>query len=207
MFRVLAMHPLPRFVASWLSLASCAFAAEAFVRPVVSYVKPSGDGYSSSTAIGLAAGVYLGAQSEHEINLEFAYTKWDLHESYGGPLHLEGEEKFLPVLVNYRYYVRDDTAALKATRFYLGPCVGMTRTKLDFTFTGSGVRFASNDSDWVFTYGGSTGFVTKLGGRFELDLGYRYLRLDQSDYSAPGTTLKGKNSSAHVFSAGVGFRF
>lgn len=186
-----------------MTLANHGLAAEAFIRPTISYVEPATDGFKSATGYGVAGGLNFGSGGNHEVSIEWDYVKWDFHYAVLPGVDLALYEKFMPVMVNYRYYVAG-TEELKNVRFYIGPSAGMTRSEFGGTLSGVG---STSDSKWTFSWGGSVGFVVKLAKRVDLDIGYRYIKIQGGTYHFEGLPLRFADSHANVFYGGIGFRF
>jgi opacity protein-like surface antigen len=191
-------------VAAAMALANHGLAAEAFIRPTIFYVEPATDGFKSATGYGVAGGVCFGSGENHEVSIEWDYVKWDFHLTVSPGVDLASwYEKFMPVMVNYRYYVAG-TEELKNVRFYIGPSAGMTRSEFGGTLSGVG---STSDSKWTFSWGGSVGFVVKLAKRVDLDIGYRYIKIQGGTYHFEGLPVRFEDSHANVFYGGIGIRF
>ena len=181
-----------------------AHAAESYLRPIISNVSPSTEGYSNAVAGGLSAGFYWGPRGQHEINYEWGYTYWDSK----GVLSNMGyaiRETFMPHLINYRFNLR--LSESNNYSWYLGPSLGFTNNKVTIEATSGSQRVSFSQADWSFTFGGTTGINLRLTDRIDLDLGYRYLSVKGAKYTVSGVTFESQNAHANIVYAGIGFRF
>jgi len=177
--------------------------AETFVRPVAYYVHPTAEGYDDNGAAGLAVGRSFGAQSEHELSFEIAYTRWtDEFSGYGAKV--SGNENYLPLLANYRFYAGSKQDKVRA---YVGPSLGFTRAWVDIHGVASGQSFSISSGDWAFTYSGVVGAVVRLTDKLNLDFGYRYLAAEKTTYSAFGYSIEAEGAKAHMGYAALSCRF
>jgi opacity protein-like surface antigen len=210
-------------VVAAMALANHGLAAEAFIRPLISYVDPATDefvvvlqgigsfplgNFKSKTSYGISSGVYFGSSGNHEVSIELGYVKWDFRPAVLPGVDLALYEKFMPVMANYRYHVAG-TEELKNVRFYIGPSIGFSKTEIGGSLTTPGGSGSDSDSNWSLSWGGSAGFVVKLAKRVDLDIGYRYIKIRGDTYrgGVTGITVVTEDSHANVFYGGIGFRF
>jgi opacity protein-like surface antigen len=177
--------------------------AEGFVRPLVEFISPETDGYSTRAGVGAVVGSQFGKQEEHELSFEAAGTQWNTARvSSVGAVALQ--ERFVTCLLNYRYHFGPATAPV---RFYAGPSLGYTNNDVSGAVTGAHGVTAGRESIWNLTWSGSAGLTFKLSEKIELDVGYRFLHVQPRDTTLAGYAFKGEAVKAHVVYAGVGFRF
>ncbi len=177
--------------------------AETFVRSVAYYVHPTAEGYDDNGAAGLAVGRSFGAQAEHELSFELAYTRWT--ESFSGyGAAVSGSEHYLPLLANYRFYTgsKQDKA-----RFFAGPSIGFTRAWVDIHGVSGSQSFSINSVDWAFTWSGVAGVSIRLTEKLNLDFGYRYLAAEKTTYSAFGYSIETEGAKAHMGYAALSCKF
>lgn len=180
--------------------------AQWFARAMITRVDPSWEGYSGATGAGITGGRFFGARQQHEVSLDVSSAKWEADEFDSG-LRLKGDETHTPVLLNYRYHVTGSDE-FRNVQFYLGPCVGYTRSKVDFTITGLETGPVQlEDSDWVFSWGGNAGFLVTLTRNLELEVGYRYLKLSDASYSFLDTSIEADSAHFNIYYAGLSVRF
>ncbi len=208
------MHQLKRILAlaAFCAVSFAGLHAQAFVRPLVGLVEPRDSDASSGTYLGLVSGYYWrGADSSvtKEVSVEFGRAKWDYDTtilSYG----VHGEESYVPVVLNLRAHVDiPEELQIPGFRFYIGPSIGTSYAKYEVSIKDSGgsTLFADDDSNWVFTYGASAGFVVPIYKAIDLDIGYRFIHLDGDDVEIAGQNMSISSSSVHVLYMGIGYRF
>lgn len=187
----------------------CAFNLNAhaqwFVRSDITRLDISWEGYSNATGVSVTAGRTFGSRGQHELSLQLDYAKWKFNDT-DGYVTVGGSDKYTPTLLNYRYHVWG-TDQFKNVQFYMGPAVGFTYEKVDYNLTGSGVRLSGDDSDWLFTWSGSAGFLIPVTRQVEIDLGYRYLHFEGGEFTIAGSRISTGSAHAHVFYGGVGVKF
>lgn len=186
----------------------CSATAGGFIRPIIGVADPSVEGYSSSTTYGVCAGYYwAGSESRFtkEASLELGYTKWTTRGDVEG-YDFRASEKYMPVMLNLRVHVGLEPS-LSKVRFYFGPSLGLTQSKGSLHVDDGEDFFAAHVSDWSFCWGGTAGFVFQLTDKVDLDLGFRLLRLDGSDFSIDGETYASDSSNTKIWYAGLGYRF
>ena len=183
---------------------STVHAAESYLRAIISNVSPSTEGYSSAVAGGVSVGFYWGSKGQHEINYEWGYTHWDSEGMFSN-MRYAMRETFMPHLINYRFNLR--LSESNNYSWYFGPSLGFTNSKVELEGASGSQRVSFSQTDWSFTFGGTTGINLRLTDRIDLDLGYRYLSLKGAKYTASGVTLETKNAHASIVYAGIGFRF
>lgn len=199
------MTKLPQIVLfSFLTVLSSQ-AAETFIKPLVSYVAPSTEGYSDAGAVGFAAGTRIGGNNEHEFSFETHYAQWDAKFRSPG-LNADGTQRFVPNLVGYK--IRGNGInTLENVTFYIGPNVGATYIQTEGKASGV-ISGRDSHSAWVLTYGGSAGFIINLSKRLELDIGYRFLRMEaQDDFNLGPFLVRSEAANVSVVSAGLGIKF
>jgi opacity protein-like surface antigen len=189
-----------------LAAVQSAVAQEFFVRPTLSYVSSSIDGYDSCVTPGVSAGLYFGGKSQHEVSVNTLFPKFTFDYTYQG-VREYGNEKFLPLLLDYKYHAVGIDPYAKNVDFYFGGSAGFARSELDILATNGFTTISGTDRDWVFSYGGSAGFIIKLAKHFDVDLGYRFLGLTKEKFTIANIPLTGEDSHAHVIYAGIGYRF
>jgi len=177
--------------------------ADSFLRPIVSFDSPTTDGFKDTVGYGFVAGTYLGENRTHELSFEFHYNDWDYSSSYAG-YSVKGSERNMPYLLNYRYHFG---AGTDKARFYVGPSLGFTKTRLNVDATLSDAILRVESSDWAFSWGGSAGVLINLTDQTDLDLGYRYLNTDGRNVTVTGTTVHIDDRKTHMLYAGLNIRF
>lgn len=200
--RIVAAAAAALFVAS-VSLA------EGFVRPIIGIADPSIEGYSSATTIGICGGYYwAGSESSitKEASLELGYTKWTYNESVMG-YNMHASEKYLPIMVNLRAHFALP-GGLKNVRWYIGPSGGIAQSRGSIRLSGGEIgTYSVSATDWTFCFGGTTGFVFQVSPRFDIDLGFRLLRLQGPDFEIEGESIEIDDSTTKIWYAGIGYRF
>ncbi len=187
-------------IATCIAIGTCAYAQEGFIRPELSYNFASlsvsnnpGIGLKDTVGYGVAGGASFGAQNEHEVGLSVGIVDFTPTISAAGS-RLTGKLKTVPVLANYRYYFG---AKADSMRFYLAPSVGYSNVKIDWTATGPGGTAVISKSGTDFTWGAGLGVFFKVADKVDLDLGYRYQEVKETDAKV----------KIGVLFAGVNFRF
>lgn len=206
------MKTAPAFRALAVSLLGLGLAtaglAETFVRPIIGIADPSTDGYSSATTGGLCAGYYWhgeNASVTKEASLELGYTRW----TYRGDLEgysVRAKEEYLPVLLNLRAHFPMGQN-LDRVRFYFGPSLGLAQARGSAKVKVGSTTYSGSATDWAFCYGGTAGFVFQLSDKVDLDLGFRLLRLEGSDFDVGGSHFEGEASTTKIWYAGLGYRY
>lgn len=190
----------PLLIATCLAISPCAYAQEGFIRPELSYnfadlSVSSNPGVDLKDAVGygVAGGARFGAQNEHEISLSVGILDFSTTSSDPAAA-ISGKIKTVPILANYRYYFG---AKADSMRCYLAPSAGYSDVKVDTTVTvgNNTARFSSSGTD--FTWGAGLGLLFKVADKVDMDLGYRYQEVKESD---------GKLKVNTVY-AGINFRF
>jgi opacity protein-like surface antigen len=206
---------IPTTMKTYLKLAACAtlmaaasssVAADYFVRPLVSYVSPIGDA-PSTDGYGVCAGTNIGQQNAHEFSFEMSLVRWHEDNPSGAAYPYAGRFyrpaiRYATYLINYRYHFGDRNAK---ARFYLGPAVGRTYAQLESSIFG--FRTWTGDATWSTTWSGSAGVLVRVSPHVELDLGYRFVRIEGADFTLSGVPAKMGTSNSHVIYAGAGWRF
>ena len=190
-----------------LGLATAAFAG-GFVRPIIGIADPSTDGYSSATTAGLCAGYYWNSETSSiskEASLEIGYTKWTYRGDVDG-YGVRAKEEYLPVLLNLRAHFPLGKE-LERVRFYFGPSLGLAQARGTVKVSDDEDTYSASVSDWSFCYGGTAGFVFQLTDKVDLDVGFRLLRLEGSDFDVEGYQLETEASTTKIWYAGLGYRF
>jgi len=177
--------------------------ADGFVRPLVEFISPHEEGYSTKAGAGVAVGTLFGPQRQHEISFECAGTRWNTAQVTSAGVAAVSE-RFVSCLLNYRYHFGPATAPV---RFFAGPALGVTNNSIDLAWVRSSGVAAGRASPWSFTWSGSAGIGFKLTEKIELDAGYRFLHVQSYNTIIAGSAYLGRASEADVFYAGVGFRF
>lgn len=183
--------------------SSYAAAGVAFVRPVIAYVAPEADGYDDAGYIGVAAGATLGATRQHEIGGEIGGTGWEFDERFGS-IRSQGEENYVPILANYRYYVQPAGAKV---RVFFGPSIGFTSASYEIEVSGPGLFQKDDSTEVLFTIAGNVGVDFQLNDKLSLNVGYRYLYIEGGDTELLGTNIDLDESKAHLIFAGLNIRF
>ena len=194
---------LSSFVALALAAVSSLQAGTGFIRPVVGYVSPDADGYDDAGYIGFAGGVFVGPTQQHEFSAEIGMTMWESDETVFG-IRFEGEETYVPVLANYRYYFQPREAKV---RFFVGPSIGFTEVTFDIKATGPGINRSDDSSEYLATGALNAGVEVKLNEKLSLDIGYRYLYIEDGSTTLLGVNAEFDESKAHALFAGLTFRF
>lgn len=181
--------------------------AQWFARANAAHFDPSWKGYSGATGVGIAGGRFFGARQEHEVSLDISSAKWHADEVDFG-VQLEGDETHTPFLLNYRYHV-EGTEEFRRIGFYIGPCVGYTRSHVDFDLRGVSSQGSTQlkDTAWEFSWGGNVGFIVRLEHNLELDFGYRYLKISDTSYDFREGSIDVEAAHFNIFYGGVSVRF
>ena len=182
--------------------------AGGFARPIIGIADPSTDGYSSATTAGLCAGYYWNSETSSitkEASLEIGYTKWTYRgdvEGYG----VRAKEEYLPVMLNLRAHFPLGKE-LERVRFYFGPSLGLAQARGSIKVSDGEDTYSGSVSDWSFCFGGTAGFVFQLTDKIDLDVGFRLLRLEGSDFDVEGYSVESETSTTKIWYAGLGYRF
>jgi opacity protein-like surface antigen len=199
------MIPKIKILAAGLLLAAlCSSAsAESFFRPLFSFDSPVNTGFGSTGGYGFVTGARLGAAQEHELSFEWHYNRWNVSASYDR-FSVSGGETNMPFLLNYRHHFGTSADQI---RFYAGPALGLTSTKLSLNATAPGSLVSVDNTAWAFTASGSLGVLIKLTDKTDLDLGYRYLWTKGRDFSVGPTSVSVDDRQTHMVYTGLNFRF
>jgi len=195
---------LSGFVALALVAVSSLTAGNGFIRPTVGFVSPDAEGYDDSIYLGADIGSFLGKNQNHEVSGEIGFVAWEFDQREGA-FRAEGEETYVPLLVNYRYYV--GTPDVNKVRFFFGPSLGFTEATYEVKVTGPGMNLKGDASELLFTYAVNLGVEIKFTEKLSLNLGYRYLHIKGTDTELFGSRIDLDDSKAHVGFAGLTCRF
>ena len=187
-----------------IAIAACflvgisAYAQDGFIRPEISYTKPTsrnltftgtGDSAKLQSAAGfsIAAGDAYGDQDSHEVSLSIGLASFKTSESqakvfsYNNVLFSSDTDSMkvrtIPILFNYRYHTGVKTSAL---RFYFGPSFGATLLKRSealngINAVGGGAEAMSvSESKYPLNWAVSAGAAYRLTNRLKLDAGVRF---------------------------------
>lgn len=189
-------------------LTAQAAAADSFLRLLVSSDAPTDAGISSATGYGLVAGTRIGPKQEHEFSFECHHTAWNIFLLANAMYPVAGRETNTPLLLNYRYQFGAHESRI---RFYAGPALGFTRVHLNIAIAyptfAPGPAIERNVTDWSFTWSGSAGVLLRLADKADLDLGYRYLCVQDPNHIKGIANLPLDDRKINLFYAGIGFRF
>ncbi len=184
-------------------LAVSSTQASGFIRPLVSFVAPTSEGYSNAAGYGVAVGLTPDQGKHHELSLEVNYSAWKEDDSFA-PYRVTAEEKYMPILLNYRYYFG---SATRTTRFFIGPSIGVTQARYSASFSGPYFNESDSATDWVPTISAAAGLEFSIGDKISLQLGYRFLAVDEAEIEMFGRTSKLDSFTANIAFLGLGSRF
>lgn len=175
LFRILVLASLG--LGAFLRSAS---SAEFFVRPALWYADYDASGFDSKIGAAIEAGSYLGATSRHALSVEAASVAWALGRPQPATLGTFGDGHITPVLASYRYEFR-----ARAARWgvYVGASAGATKVSGRLETQLSGVAYVGDVSTWAATWVGTIGGSATLTQAISVDLAFRYLYLDDVEYS------------------------
>jgi opacity protein-like surface antigen len=179
-------------------------ATQGFLRPTLGYAIPDADDYDNELTYSLAGGVTMG---ENEWSAEIGRASWDSGENMGN-ISIAAKEAYVPFLANYRRYF---TLKDNKVRIYAGPSLGFTYAKYEIEFrgrTGNTVIYGKDDArDTLLTLAANVGADINLNEKMSINLGYRYLYLDEASITILGAKTEIDEFKAHVISAALNVRF
>jgi hypothetical protein len=195
--------------------------AELFVQPAGWYVDYSANGFSEEIGPAVEVGSLFGASNQHAVSLAVARVPWELSTSLPGPaptslFGVVGDGHLLPVLGSYRYYFG---ASAARWRFFAGAAAGATKISGRIETRLSGVADAGDVRKWAATFAGTIGVAFAVRHNVSVELAYRYMHLENVDYSTalatgtggftggPGQTRSFAATEAHIASLGLSVRF
>jgi opacity protein-like surface antigen len=203
-------------------LLAPAAAAQTFVRAAAWWVDYDAPYFDSSTGVGAEAGRFFGAGGQQVASLEIARLSWNYAASFAGPapgvqLGTFGHGRLTPLLATYRYHFGSGRARWQA---HVGVSVGATRVTGRFDTSFSGLPPQAGELDnWTATLAGSLGVAFRVWENLFVDLGYRYLRLEDVNVTMHTATFPGGGfvaagaersfaaTKAHAGTLGLSIRF
>lgn len=196
-------------------------AAEIFLRAGGWWINPEARGFSSQAGPAAEVGAVFDALRHHQVSLEVAHVPWEMDRRFtalapGALLGSTGEGHLTPVLAGYRYSLRDGAARWRP---FVGVAAGATKVSGRSETFLSGLAWGGEVERWAATFAGSAGIAVELRPRLSLELGYRYLHLEDVTYptamfrgvlgftGGPGPTESFAATRHHVVALSLGFRF
>lgn len=206
------MHTTLRFVLALLAsllVANVGDAATGYVRPRVSYFKPTTTGADATVAGFLGAGFACGAKGSHEFEIEVGWASWERDmagvDDGATPYRAHSENDFVPVLLNYRYRI----GSPDAVSVYVEIGLGAAPVSADWTIEhDEGAPVRGRDQDTGVLAAAGAGLCWKVGANTALLVGIRHLLV-----RAPGRGLLNDyeitqiDGNAVSFEAGLRLRF
>jgi hypothetical protein len=195
-------------------------AVEIFLRAGAWWVDYDAHGFPAQVAPALEVGAALGTTRRHVVSFEAARAPWEFDGRGPGPapsaqLGPTGDGRLTPLLGSYRYYFRDASARWRP---FLGASAGVTKVSGRIETFLSGLAWGGDVERWTDTFAGTAGVSVDLTPRVSLELGYRYLHLENFQYrtdmfrgilgftGGPGPT-ESFAARNHALSLTLGFRF
>lgn len=146
--------------------------------------------YDSGWGINGVAGYHFTNGFSLGLSTGYLDGQYDVVDGDGGDVSGSADLQMVPVMLNATYSL-DLTDSLL---LYVGGGLGTALTELD------GVDSGDNSSDWHFAWQGRAGFGYKISTDVTLNLGYRYIRVEDamSDFG---------DAKGHMAEAGFKVKF
>ncbi len=153
-----------------------------FVRPEAGYLVFGNSKYDGEASYGLVAGAFLDDEGNHELALEWAYSKVKYTDEPaagvvgGATTRLDGH--LSPLLLGYRYRIR----VADTVRVAVGPSLGVSMLREDMTYSTPSMangEFTGSGSKRALSLGGGVGCEWSVTPAFGVQVGYRYLHVNK----------------------------
>jgi opacity protein-like surface antigen len=138
-----------------------------------------------------------------EVELAYLRAEADTHSVSGlGALDAGGSKTALIGFANAYY----DLAMTQSTRIFLGGGIGLANLSLNSQNTAA-TGTLINDSATAFAWNLSSGVNFAVTNNVDLELGYRYLRIENADLVSADGRTNSVDSSDHIIYGGMRYKF